>query len=299
PPRAVAVTRTAGVRAIVATDRELTRATVSLTRVDPPDPSTTTVAEARRELVEAMAVRAFNRRLETRIAEGRATFLEAGASMVDWGRVARLVSARASGPPERWRAMLDELTGGVQQAPRHGFRPREIEVVRRALIAEADADVQREPTQPARAVLRRLNEAVERGEPPMSADHRRALFERLLSGIGADEVSRAFAALLDFTDVVSVVSLPAGEGVPDEALLIGLTRTAWSAPSEAPAELTTEARLMESRPGPARILEQAEHPASGVTSAWLDNGVRVHHRFVAQRRNEVTVRITVAGGEIE
>src|SRR5262249_14692092 len=229
PPRSVAVTRTAGVRAIVATDRELTRATVSLTRVDPPEPSTTTVAEARRELVEAMAVRAFNRRLETRIAEGRATFLEAGASMVDWGRVARLVSARASGPPERWRAMLDELTGVVQQAPRHGFRPREIEVVRRALIAEADADVQREPTQPARAVLRRLNEAVERGEPPMSADHRRALFERLLSGIGADEVSRAFAALLDFTDVVSVVSLPAGEGVPDEALLIGLTRTAWSA----------------------------------------------------------------------
>jgi len=159
--------------------------------------------------------------------------------------------------------------------------------------------VQREPTQPARAVLRRLNEAVERGEPPMSADQRRALFERLLPGIGADEVSRAFAALLDFTDVVSVVSLPAGEGVPDEALLMGLTRTAWSAPSEAPADLTTEARLMESRPGPARILEQAEHPASGVTSAWLDNGVRVHHRFVAQRRNEVTVRITVAGGEIE
>jgi zinc protease len=36
-----------------------------------------------------------------------------------------------------------------------------------------------------------------------------------------------------------------------------------------------------------------------VRSVWLDNGVRVHHRFVDQRRNEAKVRITLAGGEIE
>jgi zinc protease len=299
PPRRADVTRTAGVRAIVATDREVTRATVSLTRVESPDPPRTTVAQVRRDLVEAMGVRAFNRRLETRVAEGRAPFLEAGGYVSDWGRAARLVSARASGPPERWRAMLEELAGAVQQARLHGFSAREIEIVRRALLAEAEADVQREPTQPARAVLRRINDAIARGEPVRSADQRRTLLQRLLPEVEVGEVSRAFAATFDFGDVVTTISLPAGDGVPDEPALVALTRTALAARSEALAEAAAEARLLGTLPRPGRIVEQTEHARSGVTSAWLDNGVRVHHRFVAQRRNEVTVRITLAGGEIE
>jgi zinc protease len=299
PPRRVDVTSSAGVRAIVATDPELTRATVSLTRVEPPRPPRTTVAQVRRDLVEAIGVRALNRRLETRVAEGRAPFLEGGGYTSDWGRAVRLVYVRASGPPARWRAILEELAGAVQQARLHGFTAHEIEIVRRGFLAEADADVQREPTQPARAVLRRINDAIARGEPVRSADQRRALLQRLLPEIEAGEVSRVFAATFDFSDSVTAVSLPTGEGVPDEPALVTLTRTALAARPEALAEVAAEARLLATVSRPGRIAEQTEHARSGVTSAWLDNGVRVHHRFVAQRGHEVNIRITLAGGEIE
>ena len=299
PPRAVAVTATAGVRGLVATDRDLTRATVSLTRVEPPRPPTSTLGQARRDLVETLGVRALNRRLDARLAGGGASFLQAAGHVADWARAARLVSVRAAGPPERWRAMLAELGAAVQQARAYGFTARELEIGRRALLAEAEEAVQHQPTQPARRLLRQLNAAVARGEPLASAEQRRAVLQRLLPGIDAAEVSQAFAATFDFTDMVVVASLPAGAGVPDAAALAALGRTVLLARVEAPAEVAADARLLEAPPRPGRVVEHGEHAGSGVRSLWLDNGVRVHHRFVDQRRNEVRVRITLAGGEIE
>jgi zinc protease len=299
PPRTVAVTATTGVRGLVATDRDLTRGTVSLTRVEPPKPPTTTLGQARRDLVETLGVRALNRRLDGRLEAGGASFLEAAGHVGHWARAARLVSVRAAGPPGRWRAMLAEIGAAVQQARAHGFTARELEIVRRALLAEAEQAVQRQPTQPARAVLRHLNAAVARDEPLASAEQRRAVLQRLLPGIDAAEVSQAFAATFDFTDVVVVASLPAGEDVPDDAALAALGRSGLLARVEAPAEVAADARLLEAPPPPGRVLEHGEHPGSGVRSVWLGNGVRVHHRFVDQRRNEARVRITLAGGEIE
>jgi zinc protease len=37
----------------------------------------------------------------------------------------------------------------------------------------------------------------------------------------------------------------------------------------------------------------------GVTSAWLENGVRVHHRFMDYKKDNVLVSISLAGGQIE
>ena len=299
PPRAVAVTETAGVRGLVATDRDLTRASVSLTRVELPRPPKTTLGGARRDLVEILGVSAFNRRLDARLAGGGASFLEAAGQVADWARAARLVSVRAAGSPERWRAMLEEIGAAVQQARAHGFTAREVDIVRRALIAEAEEAVQRQPTQPARAVLRHLNAAVARAEPLMSAEQRLAVLQRLLAGIDAAEISQTFAETFDFTDVVVVASLPEAAGVPDEPALAALGRTVLLSQVQAPPELAAEARLLDTPPRPGGIVERSEHAGSGVRSVWLDNGVRVHHRFVDQRRNEARVQITLAGGEIE
>jgi zinc protease len=299
PPRAVAVTATAGVRGIVATDRDLTRASVSFTRVQPPPPPQTTLGQARQDLVETLGVRALNRRLDARLAAGEASFLEAAGQLTDWARAARLVSVRAAGPPERWRAMLQEIGAVVQQARVHGFSARELDIVRRALLAEAEQALQRQPTQPARAVLRQLNAAVAGGEPPMSAEQRRAVLQRLLAGIDAAEVARTFAETFDFANVVVVASLPTGNGVPDEGALAALAQTALRARVEPPAEPAAAADLLATPPVPGRMVERTEHPGSGVRSVWLGNGVRVHHRFVDQRRNEARVQVTLAGGEIE
>jgi predicted Zn-dependent peptidase len=102
-PRDAGVKPTAGSRAIVATDTELTRAEVSIVKVEPPRGPTTTVAEKRRELIERIGTWTFSRRMDAEIAAGRVSFLDADASIQDWAGAMRMISVEASGRPGTWR----------------------------------------------------------------------------------------------------------------------------------------------------------------------------------------------------
>ncbi len=286
-------------RAIVARDPELTEAEVSIVRVEPPRAPTTTVAEHRLRLVEHIGTWAFNRRINALIAEGKASFLRGSASVRQEARAIRLTSVEASGKTGEWRKMLANLGILLQRARLHGFSEREVQDARTFLIAEGEDVVQREATLPARAVLRQLNGAVARREPVMSAAQRLDLLNRLLPGILAAEVSQVFAAAFDPTHVTFIAELPSGGDVPSEAELISLGRLALDVKPEKETEVARAASLLRTPPTGGKIVESVEDTASGVLSAWLDNGVRVHHRFMGGRKNEASVVITLAGGQIQ
>jgi zinc protease len=298
-PRDVGVQSPSGPRAIVVTDPELIRAEISISQLGPPREATTTVAQRRREIVETIATWVFNRRLSAEIAAGRASFLGAGASVEDWTGVYRMTSLEASGRPGTWRTMLKDLGTELQRARLHGFSDREVANARTMLIAAAEEGVRREATRPARDVLRDLNRDVSRQRPPMSAAQTLALFQRLLPGITAREVSDAFADAFDPARALFVAELPASDDVPSEADLVALGRTAVDVKPEKPADVAPATALLAAPPTAGTAVETTTHAASQVTSLWLDNGVRVHYRHMDQRKNEASIAITLAGGVIE
>jgi zinc protease len=298
-PHPVGVKPTAGPRAIVATDPELTRAEVSIIRITPPREPTTTVADKRRELVDLIGAWSFSRRMSAEIAAGRPAFVEADASIQDWLSTMRMRTVEASGRPGTWRAMLTDLGTALQRARLHGFTERELEDARAAILAQADEAAQREATRPAREVLRQINGAVTRREPLMSGAQSLALLRRLLPGISAAEVSQAFAANFDPRQALFVAELPASDGVPSEAELVALGRAAVDVTPDKPVEVARATALLATLPKGGTVVDSATHAASGVTSMWLDNGVRVHHRFMDQRRNEANIAITLAGGQLQ
>jgi len=286
-------------RAIVATDPELTRAELSISRVEPARAPTTTVEQYRRNLIESIGTWVFNRRIGAELATGKVSFLNAGASIRQQGRAIRIIEAEASGRPGEWKRMLAELGVNLQRARLHGFSEREARDARTLLIAEAEEAVQREATLPARAILSQINGAVARRELVLSAAQRLDLLIRLLPGITAQEVSRAFAANFAATNVTFIAKLPSGGDLPDETELISLGRQALNVKPEKQIEVARVASLLEKLPKVGKIVELAEHKASGVLSAWLGNGVRAHYRFMDQRKNEATIVITLAGGQIQ
>src|SRR5439155_390304 len=85
-----------------------------------------------------------------------------------------------------------------------------------------------EVTRPAREVLRQLNGDVTRGSRTMSAAQRLALFQRLLPGITAREVSDTFTAAFDPKNGIFIAELPATDRVPSEAEFLTLRRPATS-----------------------------------------------------------------------
>jgi zinc protease len=297
--RPVGVTPYTATRAIVATDPDLTRGKVSILRIEPPHPPAITVAEWRRNLVEHLGTWMFNRRMQRRLAEGQVPYLEAGAAIRQEASAIRIIAATATGRPEAWRAMLTELGEELQRARLHGFSEAELRLAGTSLVADAEEAARQDGTQPARAHLRRINAAVTRREPILSDAQRLDLLRRLLPGVTAREVSEAFARSFDPTHVTVLVELPSGTGVPTEAEAVAAVRVAVDVTPAPRPEATTAVSLLAAPPSAGLVVEDIEHPASGVYSAWLDNGVRVHHRAMDQRRSEVRVAITLAGGRIE
>ncbi|MBI1735760.1 MAG: insulinase family protein [Candidatus Rokubacteria bacterium] len=295
----VGVQSTTGTRAIVATDPELTRAEVSLVRLTPPRPPSVTVGDSRRDLVESIGTWILGRRLDADIAAGRARFEDASATTYTWNGAARVATLRASGRPDVWRDMLADLGLATQRARLHGFTEREMEDARSAMLSRARDAVARDATAPIRSLLSGINDAIGRGVPIMSAAQRLALLEQLLPGITAREVSTTLETVFDPTGVVVVAKLPSSATVPDESALASAGRAALDVTPPAAAEAPRPSALLSPAPKPGHIAEQRVDAASTVTSAWLDNGARVHHRFMTQRKGEVIVSITLAGGEIE
>ncbi len=298
-PRDAGVKASAGPRAIVVTDPELTRAEVSIARLEAPRGPVTTVAQKRRDLVETIGTWAFNRRVSAELAAGNASFLEAKASVDEWPGTMRMITIEASGRPGTWRAMLKDLGTHRQRARLHGFSERELQDARVALVAEAEEAVRREVTRPARQVLRQINGDVTRLGSLMSAAQKLALLKRLLPDITAREVSDAFAAAFDPRGAIFIAELPASDGVPGEADFLALGRAAVAVKPGKPSHVARAATLLAALPRQGVVVESVPHAASGVTSMWLDNGVRVHHRQMDQRKHEASITITLAGGQIE
>jgi zinc protease len=298
-PLDVGIKATSGTRAIVATDAELTRASVAMVRVEPPRGPTLTVGQRRRDAVDQLGAWMFNRRMNRELATGSVAFSDISASVGQWYGALRTTRIDASGKPDAWQAMLTDLGVAVQRARLHGFSDQELEEARTAFIAESEQAVQREATLPARTVLRHINAKVARREPIASAAQNLAILKQLLPGITAQEVSGVFAANFDPTNVVFIAELPSAGAVPSEAELAAAGRTAVSVQPARGLEIARATSLLASAPKGGVVVESVDHAGSGVTSARLDNGVKVHHRFMDQRKNEATVAITLAGGVIQ
>jgi len=292
------ITFPTGPRAIVITDPELRMAQISMTRLDPPRPASTPRSGYRRDLVEYLGSWIFNRRLSTAVAEGRAPFLQAVAGGGDVFRAWHQVEARAAGLPARWQEMLDFLALELQRARLHGFTEQELGDANTALAAQLEQAVATESTRPARAVLGNLNRAIESGDPVMSAEQERDLVAELTAGVDVAEVSAAFALNARLENPTFTLTMPEGEGVPTEEELVAAGVKALDQKPEATATAERAKALLEKIPEPGKIVDESTHEAAGVYSAWTENGVRLHHRFMDDQKGRATIMIMLAGGEL-
>jgi zinc protease len=288
-----------GLRAVVATDPEYTGGEISINMMAPKEPPATTKPLARRDMVRMIACDAFNRRIGAKLNKGGTSYTSASAMARNMFNAGRMASASAEGKPEDWRAMLAELGEDVQRARLHGFTAQEIEDVRRETIASLEQFVAQEATMPARAVLGRMNGAIAQGEPLMSAQQELDLARELLPTITAQEVSREFAEVFDPSNAVFVAQLPSGANPPTESELVSLGQNAFSVKPEKQADEARAASLLDNEPAAGKWIEPATHAASGVTSAWLDNGARFHHRFMDVQKERASITITLAAGGIQ
>ncbi|MFO0838062.1 MAG: insulinase family protein [Phycisphaerae bacterium] len=284
--------------AIVASDAEVRSEEVQIVRLEPARPPTTTVAQLRDDLVADLAQAAMNRRLSDKVARGGTSYLSARASMGNDSNAIYTAEFNATANPGKWKETLQEIALELQRGRAFGLTQREIDDARTEMIAGAERAVETEATRPAQAVISRLNGNVSQAEPSLSAAQRFELLRQLLPTITHDEVSKRFAKEFDPAAVAFIATLPAGDNVPSEPQLLEIGTKALAVQPTQEAEVARATQLMEKLPEGGRVAQGDEHAASGVWSGWLSNNARVHHRLMDQRKNEITVSISLVGGEL-
>jgi zinc protease len=286
-------------RAIVASDVEITRASLSIQKIEPPIAPTTTERQLERDYIEVIATQAFNRRLRDKVSKGEMSFQGGGASIGNMANAVRIAGVSVSGEGEKWETMLQDAARELVRARKFGFTQREIDDVAKEIIADAEQSVATESGRDARSFLGEMNDAVASGEPFMSAQQELTLAKKIVPLIGPDDVNAAFKAA--FTgNMLYTLQLPQKDGIkiPTEAELISMGEAAMAVDVKAEAEVARADKLMDKAPTPGKFTSQSEHAPSQVWSGVLSNNVRVHHYFNDYTKNEAAVTITLYGGEL-
>ncbi|MBL8879032.1 MAG: insulinase family protein [Phycisphaerales bacterium] len=283
---------------IVASDPEVQTEDVRIVRLEPARPPTTTVPQMRDDVVMRLAEIAMNRRLSDKAATGNTSYLNANVSAGNDANAIYTAEISGRAQPGKWKETLQEIALEMQRGRQFGFTNREIDDAKKQMTSAAERAVETEATIPAQAIISRINGALADGEPIMSPSQRLDLLKQILPSITVSDVSLKFAAEFDPKAVCFIAVLPASSSPPTESELTSIGIKALEAKPTKEAEAEHATTLMDKAPAPGKIAESAEHAATKVWSGWLSNNVRVHYRFMDDRKNDVSVRVSLIGGEL-
>ncbi|MFI4882609.1 MAG: M16 family metallopeptidase [Phycisphaerales bacterium JB064] len=295
-PREVGVQPTQGRRAIIASDPEETREEVAINFIDAPGEPTTTIADYREDLVRSLGTSMMNDRLSEGVQNGELSMLGGSVSTGDFAGAIKWTQATGRSENGRWREVLSEMGREVRRATLHGFTAPELEDAKRRLIASAERAVASEPTRPSRTLRGALVEATASGEPFMSVAQQLELLRELLPSVTLDEVNADFADSFAFENAVFTLQTKEDDNTPSEDALLAAGIEALGARPEPYQQQARADSLLDQTPTAGDIAEKTVDDATGVTSLWLDNGVRVHIKRMTERQGEILGSIHVFGG---
>ncbi len=280
-------------RAVVGADTELDRAQVALLRIAPVREPVRTVAGLRRFVLEQAAMQAMEVRLRSSMSEGRLSGEGLRVYSSDLFRSMQFTQIAVRADGGSWRGVLGQLCTEVARVRQHGFTPGEVEEARRRLESRLEAVVQDRPALPSSELIRWLSYSDGQGHAWVDPVQELALSRRILLEADEQRLSAVFRSLAPVGEEVLLVSAPVEDraSVRDEALQIGVE--ALDAPTRPVPDVQPRARLLDRTPEAGQIVEISAHPPSGVWSALLENGVRVHHTRVRGGGDQVVIHFTL------
>ena len=298
--RPVGVKDTVGLRAIVASDPELTGCRDLLHRMALPDP------RSRRSRPSAgtwssSSPRAASDRRPTRSWRRVMRHVHRRRRSIDrWAGAARIITAQATAKLDRWRPALADLATSLQRARPHGLAPPRSRKRARRSWLQPRRRPSRGGLRPGAAAPvadeRRGWRGASRGSPPTSGSPAAPAPARHL---GRGGVVRTFAASFDPQNTLVVLTVP-GAGAPTESELASPARSPCAVAPAAPEERARPDRLAlacRARACPSRRRSTPGRPSGpGLGSTTVCASTTA--RSCTEERG-ATVWITLAGGQIQ
>ena len=288
-------------RAMVTTDAEEAVCQIQMLNIRAAEPPTTTVEGLREDLIHSVAAWIISRRFDDRVKKGEASYRQASAGIQDFFHDGLLVGGFASGEAKDWRKMLKELITEINRIRNFGITDHELTLARTEILAATERAVRTEPTRSAGEIIDEIINDVNERTPSLSAQQSLDLHKQLLPGLKAEEINvdiQKYFAPGTFAYAISMSS--------KDPTIVPTREQVLAAAKEASAEKLVNLKqtaaitnLLAKLPKAGKVVEQSTFEPLGITSGWLNNGVRFHHRYMDYKKDSVLVSISLAGGTIE
>ncbi|MEM7164198.1 MAG: insulinase family protein [Planctomycetota bacterium] len=288
-------------RAFVMTDPELPMGIVQMVSIQEGRPPMKSLGEFRENEVENIGTQIVSKRLQERLQRGEASYMFASASVTSLSDDAIQSGANVGGQPDSWEKGLAEVIEEMKRAIEHGFTERELELVKKSMIAGAERRVSTEPTVAAAGMMNRINAAVGSEQPLMSAQQRLDSLRSVIDSITVEEVQRRFVTNYADQGYTYVVILPEqGTEAPSKEKILEVAKNAWGKKSEKAAEEDAgNLTLLEKEPESGKIASQTTDKELGITTVRFENGAVLHHRFMDYNKDQVSIAMSAPGGSIQ
>ncbi len=297
-PQEVGVKATSESFAIVASDPEVRGESISIGRIEPARPPTTTISQYRADLELQIAESVMNRRLSEKTARGVLKCQSANVSASN--SMGIMFNAEISARPNKgqWKEALGDIALELQRGRTFGFTAHEVDEVKKSLLSNAERAVETEGTQTSSATIARMNGKVASGEPIMDPKENLRIVKDLLAAIAPADVSKRFATEFDPSRVYFTATLPSGDNLPTEAQVLEAGLKALAVTPTQETEENHATTLMSTLPAGGKFADFTEHAETHVWSGWLNNNIRVHYRKMDARKDQVSISIALIGGEL-
>jgi zinc protease len=270
---------------------------IQLAWTAPPDLAADSTAKQRRQLIDELGLAVLNRRFSAMARAADPPFIGASSAKYDQNRSAEVSLVNVVAEPERWRQALAAADLEQRRLASFGVRQdeldREIVEMRVSLKAAAKGAATRRPQDIADEVADSLDEA----EVVTSPAQDLALFEQMVKGLRAEEVSAAVKRVFAGSGPLLFVASPRPIEGGEATLLAALAdnRKLAVTPPAAPAQVSWP---YASFGPPGKVVERRAVPDLGVTFVRFANGVRLTLKPTTFRDDEVLVRTNVGHGMI-
>jgi zinc protease len=281
----------------VATDPEARGSSVSVIFKHPRHEEKT-VADFRKDLVQALFLSMVNDRLAEVGRRKDAPFLGASSSAGTLGQTLDTFALSARVPDGGIAAGLLALMTEAERVRRHGFAAAELDRTRKSLLAAYERGFHERDKSESSSYAREYVSHFLDGEPSPGIETEYRLVQDLLPGIALDEVRALTRALVHDDNRVVLATAPEKEGLrAPSAEELRAAAAAVSAADIGPWEDKLAGReLLEKRPAPGRVTDTRTIGALGVTVLTLGNGVSVWLKPTDFKNDQVLFSSYALGG---
>jgi zinc protease len=259
-----------------------------------------TFGDLKRRLVENLAIRMMNARLEYLRRAKSALYGYAWMREREVVPGLEAIECGVSGREGRWIGCMREVLHEVVRAQKYGFDQEELDRVRSDILAQYDT--LEDP--PSAQIARHLQEALAEERAPISPRTWERVTRACFPQIAVRDVTAAFRAMMDLDDAAIVLELPQKDrtqDLPTQPEVLDYYQEArhdrlhtWSERNES----LVVRSVLEKDPKPGEVASRSTNADLHVTSLRLENGVRVNLRRL-QTPGRVHVRVALLGGRVE